>query len=64
MINHQVQNASEAAALIDVDVLALVAKANQLEEMASSKSAFASYWAGSASASVGHHYAKNAIINV
>lgn len=63
----QAQAARAAADLIDVDVLALVAKANQLEEMAAHEAAgddFAAYWAGSASSSVMHHYRVGAVVNV
>ena len=55
----QIQAAAEAADLIDLDVLALVAKADQVAEVARLEAAgdtFAAYWAGSASASIGHHY--------
>lgn len=55
----QVQAATAAADLIDVDVLALVAISNQLAEMAELEAAgdsFAAYWAGSASASIQHQY--------
>ena len=36
------------------------AKADQLAAMAAAKDSLAAYWAGSASASVSHHYARKA----
>jgi hypothetical protein len=60
----QTAAAFAAAELIDVDVLALVAKSNQLEEMASAPNAFAAYWSGSVSASVMHCYRIGAVRTV
>lgn len=51
----QIQAAEAAANLIDADVLALVAKANQVDEMTKAETAFDKYWAGSVSSSVRHH---------
>jgi hypothetical protein len=56
-----------AADLISVDVLALVARDNQLAEMAACEAAgdsFAAYWAGSASASIAHQYRVGAFVTV
>lgn len=50
----------EAANLIDLEVLALVARDNQAAEASEATDTFAAYWAGSASASVAHHYAVGA----
>jgi len=46
----------------DATIIALAkkAKADQLASMARAQTAFDAYWAGSASASVGHHYARKA----
>lgn len=60
----QIQAANAAAELIDVDILALVAKANQLAEMNEATDSFAAYWAGSASSSVMHHYRVGAVVNI
>lgn len=60
----QVQAAQAAADLIDADVMALVAASNQRAEMAGADDSFAAYWAGSASASVAHHYAVGAVRTV
>jgi len=64
MNSAQTQAAHAAADLIDVDVLALVAAANQVAEMAEATDSFAAYWAGSASASVQHHYRAGAYSTV
>lgn len=57
----QIQAAQAAAELIDLDMdcLAAIAVSNQLREMEEAEAAgnsFAAYWAGSASASIQHHY--------
>lgn len=46
----------------DATILALAkqAKADQLASMARARTALDAYWAASASASVGHHYARKA----
>jgi hypothetical protein len=59
-----IQAATAAADLIDTDVLALAAVINQVAEMAEATDSFAAYWAGSISASVGHHYAAGAVRTV
>ncbi len=59
-----IQAAAEAAELIDADVLAMVAVANQVAEMNEATDSFAAYWAGSASASVMHHYRVGAVRTV
>jgi hypothetical protein len=59
--------AAQAAELIDLDVLALVAKADQVAEVARLEAegdSIAAYWAGSASASVMHHYRRGAFTTV
>lgn len=63
-MQHLIEAAHAAADLIDADVLALVAVANQVEEMAAATDSFAAYWAGSASASVLHHYRTGAVVTV
>jgi len=65
MTNQNQIHAAEAAAnLIDADVLALVAKANQTNEMANAETAFQKYWAGSVSSSVCHYANVNAVRTV
>jgi hypothetical protein len=54
-MNAFAQPAADAAELIDLDVLALVAVDNQVANMAKATDSFAAYWAGSISASVTHH---------
>jgi hypothetical protein len=53
-----------AAAQIDPEILAICAVANQVAEMAEATDSFAAYWAGSASASVMHHYHAGAVVTV
>lgn len=67
MTRAQLIQASFAAAEmidLDADTLAAVARSAQLEEMEDAEAhgdTFAAYWAGSASASVMHHYRKGAV---
>ena len=61
-MTNQIQAAEAAANLIDADVLALVAKAKQLDEIAKAETAFEKYWAGSISSSVRHHANVKAVI--
>jgi hypothetical protein len=44
----------------ELKTAAAAAKADQLAAMAAAKDAMSAYWAGSISASVGHHYARKA----
>ena len=46
--------------MTDLNTAAAAAKAEQVQAMAAAKDAMAAYWAGSISASVGHHYARKA----
>lgn len=70
MTNAELIAASHAAAKLidlDADCLAAIARSNQLEEMEAAEAAgdsFAAYWAGSASASVMHHYRVGAVVTV
>jgi hypothetical protein len=48
----------------EIQVAALEAKANQIEAMAKAPSALEAYWAGSATASLVHHYRRGAVRTV
>ena len=48
-------------AQIQIQIDELKAKADQLDEMRNAKSALEVYWAGSATASVLHHYRRGAV---
>lgn len=44
-----------------LQIAALQAKADQIESEAKARTAFEAYWAGSATASVAHHYRRGAV---
>lgn len=60
-----IEAAEAAARMIDADVLSIVAKSAQLDEIAEARGdGFAAYWAGSVSSSVVRHYRVGAYVDV